>query len=232
MLFAHPARLLKQLDLVAALRGGRYSYAVIRKRFAVKYYLRNSYIPTYTEIGPRPSLLNWPLDPTQVATNGRGQARIFLIDPAFQIGANAARHGVLPYAPKSEWISSALPTSPRLMILSSMFNAVALTNVISGIPAVTNDFSVIWNTADGNTPRHCVFHSLEREQRSQDSTDQSLAAICATGSQRHLSPFRDQRPLYHQSQPCALGTKLPAPTNHGVTAYSYPKLRFCNHQPY
>ncbi len=78
----------------------------------------------------------------EVATNSRGQPRVFLIDSNFTIGTNMA--GVLPYTQYTNG-STNLPVSPRLMILSTIGKPLPTTYTAA-------DFTNIWNTADGTPP--------------------------------------------------------------------------------
>lgn len=96
-----------------------------------------------------------------VATNARHQARIFVIDPALQIGANG---GGLPYAqtnfasfPFGSQVTSGgvlvAPVSPRVMIVSSLGASLAnLASAVANGTLTANDFSNLWNTADGTVP--------------------------------------------------------------------------------
>ena len=93
-----------------------------------------------------------------VSTNARHQARIFLVDPAFQIGTNG---GGLPYAQTNFSFGSQLtsngvivpPISPRVMIVSSLGASLAnLATAVANGTLTTNDFNALWNTADGTIP--------------------------------------------------------------------------------
>ncbi len=114
--------------------------------------LRNFHIPDATDwatvIGTELGL-----DPNNVSTNLPGKARILLIDPAFQVGTNG--YGVSYYTQTINGSVNA-PVSPRFMILSSISTALP-TAYVSGVPATSNDFSAIWNTADGSLPPTAAF---------------------------------------------------------------------------
>jgi type II secretory pathway pseudopilin PulG len=88
-----------------------------------------------------------------VSTNARHQARVFLIDPRLEIGANG---GGLPYAQTNFPFGSSVsnngvlvpPISPRVMIVSTL--GAALPGNLAG--GTATDFSNLWNTADGMVP--------------------------------------------------------------------------------
>jgi type II secretory pathway pseudopilin PulG len=90
---------------------------------------------------------------TMVSTNARHQARVFLIDPNLQIGANGDG---LPYAQTNFSFGSQVtssgaivaPISPRVMIVSTL-GASLPSNLASG---ASTDFSNLWNAADGTVP--------------------------------------------------------------------------------
>lgn len=76
-----------------------------------------------------------------VSVNPRGYTRIFLIDPALQLGT-----GTLPFTQTTNGIPE--PVSARVMILGSLSGALPLS---SGTPS-TAAFNEIWNTAAGTVP--------------------------------------------------------------------------------
>jgi len=89
-----------------------------------------------------------------VVTNVRRAPRVFLIDTNFQIGANGAR------PPYQQGLSGSVimtngfvipPTSPRMMILSSIGPTNPPSVLCSGFPSDT-DFNAIWNAADNTIP--------------------------------------------------------------------------------
>ena len=98
-------------------------------------------------------------DVTTVTNSPRRQPRVFLIDPALQIGSNGRG---LPYSQTS--IGSVItnnsgavipPVSPRVMILSSIGRALPA-GLVSGVANAAN-FTNIWNSADGTVPAAPVF---------------------------------------------------------------------------
>jgi type II secretory pathway pseudopilin PulG len=108
--------------------------------------LRNRYIPSHT---------NWAqvvatergVNLTDVTTNLRRQPRVFLIDPALQIGSRVAGQDF-----QQDTIGSVIaPINPRMVILSSI--GVPLpAGITNGVPASTNDFEGIWNSVAGTLP--------------------------------------------------------------------------------
>jgi len=98
-------------------------------------------------------------DITSVTNSPRRQPRVFLIDPALQIGLNGRG---LPYSQTSAGSvvtngSGAVipPVSPRVMILSSIGRALPA-GLVSGVASDAN-FTNIWNSADGTVPPAPVF---------------------------------------------------------------------------
>lgn len=109
--------------------------------------LRNKHIPdemdwaqvTATELG---------LQVGDVDTNSKGSPRVYLIDPAFRIGAI---DGVLPYTQTSSGsVVEPAAGSWRLIILSSLDPA-KLIPVSSGVIDAAS-FAYIWNAADDEVP--------------------------------------------------------------------------------
>jgi type II secretory pathway pseudopilin PulG len=116
--------------------------------------LRHRYIPSHT---------NWAqvvatergVNLTDVTVNLRRQPRVFLIDPALQIGSRVAGEDF-----QQDTIGSVIfdgggrvipPIKPRMILLSSI--GVPLpAGITTGVPASTNDFDGIWNSADGALP--------------------------------------------------------------------------------
>jgi type II secretory pathway pseudopilin PulG len=113
--------------------------------------LRNGYIPgtnnwdwavvIATELG---------VDTASVTTNSRNLQRCFLIDPALQIGTNAA--GVLPYSQTNTIPVLAAggliaqPSSPRLMLVSTM--GTPLPSFIASGTVSSAVFTNLWNWTD------------------------------------------------------------------------------------
>jgi type II secretory pathway pseudopilin PulG len=115
--------------------------------------MRNRYIPgpsdwsttLATEVGANVAT---------VLTNLSGLPRYYVIDPALQIGTNAA--GVLPYAQTNMVLSIATsgqmsqPVSPRVMIVSSTATPLP-SSIISGSGTLTSaNFSNLWNWVNGS----------------------------------------------------------------------------------
>jgi hypothetical protein len=91
---------------------------------------------------------NLGLEISQVRTTERGQARVFLIDPAFQIDANV---GLNPsYVQNANGVTNQ-PVNARLLMVSSLAKALP-TNLVSGVAASTAAFSNIWVVAEGSVP--------------------------------------------------------------------------------
>ncbi len=78
-----------------------------------------------------------------VTTTARKQPRFFLVDPALQIGTNAA--GQAKYTQTSAG-SSNRPLSPRVMLVSSIGRALP-TSIVSGVASSIN-FNAIWDWND------------------------------------------------------------------------------------
>ena len=106
---------------------------------------------------------NLGLSISQVRTNDRRLARVFLIDPALRIGQGywdgaANANNTLTYTqdkspPGSQITDSSgnnviAPYSPRVMILSSLSKSLP---VVSGVTNTTT-FNNIWNAAEGTLP--------------------------------------------------------------------------------
>jgi type II secretory pathway pseudopilin PulG len=110
--------------------------------------LRNRYIPgPYTNDWATHIATELGVNVSSVTTNAWNIPRCFLIDPAMQIGANAA--GVLPYAQTNLFLAGASGqmtnlVSPRVMIVSSLFANLPFS---SGTPSST-DFNNLWNWTD------------------------------------------------------------------------------------
>jgi len=83
---------------------------------------------------------------SEVITNSRRGPRVFLIDPAFRVGAE--EEDVLPYA---QGMSGSLePVSPRLIILSNL-DPSKVVPVSAGV-IDAEDFEALWNIAEGRAP--------------------------------------------------------------------------------
>jgi hypothetical protein len=91
---------------------------------------------------------NLGLEINQVRINERRQARVFLIDPAFQIGANV---GLNPsYVQNASGVPNP-PDSPRLLIISSLSKPLP-TALVSGTASSTTAFNNIWDVSEGGVP--------------------------------------------------------------------------------
>ncbi len=105
-------------------------------------------------------------DISNISSNARKNRRVFLIDPAFQIGTNNTG---LPYR-QSDWVRTTVingtavltgsrvmsggavipPVNPRIMVLSSIGRELPA-GVMSGIPSSPADFNVLWDWNDAGT---------------------------------------------------------------------------------
>jgi hypothetical protein len=103
--------------------------------------LRSKRIPSHTGI-PGALAAELALPVNAITTNPRRHDRAFLVDPNLRING-----AVLPYTQTVGTAISA-PTSARVMIVSSLSQALPIT---SGILA-SNDFNAIWNTAENAKP--------------------------------------------------------------------------------
>jgi hypothetical protein len=90
---------------------------------------------------------NVGLTTSQVLTNERGAARVYLIDPAFQVGSGSGTG--LPYTQGTN--GSIAPKNPRLMLLGSISTPLPA-GLASGLASSAAAFSNIWNVAEGSVP--------------------------------------------------------------------------------
>ncbi len=115
---------------------------------------RNRYIPSdadWASIVGAELGLNVP----NVTTNARQQPRLFLIDPALEVGTSG---GHLPYAQSNSLSGSVVkngakvipPNSPRVIMLASIGNALP-GGLASGVATPAN-FTGIWNAPDSTVP--------------------------------------------------------------------------------
>ena len=111
--------------------------------------IRNRYIPSYTNWAPVVAT-ELGMDVADVLTNPRHQPRVFLIDPALQVGANGA---ALPY---QQTVTGSMvtnaggiipPVSPRVILMSTIGQPMA--NAVSGVPSAS-DFNAIWDWNDAS----------------------------------------------------------------------------------
>src|SRR2546427_440438 len=110
--------------------------------------LRNRYIPSGSDWATN-AAIELGVNVFNVTTNARTWPRLFLIDPALQVGANGAG---LPYTQNSTGSvvtaggAITAPVSPRVLILSCIAGALPA-GLASGI-ASSNDFNALWNWND------------------------------------------------------------------------------------
>lgn len=83
----------------------------------------------------------------QLLGNVRGGGRVVIADPNLRLGPVGI--GGLPYAQGQ--LGSALPQSPRLVILSSLGHPLP-TNLVTGGVLTTAQFNSFWNCAQGQRP--------------------------------------------------------------------------------
>lgn len=106
--------------------------------------LRQHRIPDHTTFAQDVATqLGWELG--DVTTNPRREPRIFLIDPAL------TNTFPLPFTQSQFGITNDIPSSVRVMILSSVGRSLP-SGLVSGYAASTNAFAEIWNTADERIP--------------------------------------------------------------------------------
>lgn len=91
------------------------------------------------------SQIGWRFE--EIQTNTRGNARVYLIDPALRVGKTAA--SVLPYT--QDWEGSLAPVSPRVLIVSSVGEPLPA-GMVSGVATTTNAFNAIWSAPVGGMP--------------------------------------------------------------------------------
>lgn len=82
-----------------------------------------------------------------VLTNGRGGARVFLIDPLLRIGTGAA--SVLPFT--QDWRGSLPPVSARILLISSLGEALPA-GLSNGVAANSTAFEAIWGADTETVP--------------------------------------------------------------------------------
>jgi type II secretory pathway pseudopilin PulG len=89
-----------------------------------------------------------------VMTNMRRQPRVFLVDPAMQIGSRIAGEDYTQDSLGSAIVSGGnviSPISPRMILLSSIGEPLPA-GIVTGVPASTNDFNAIWNATERTLP--------------------------------------------------------------------------------
>jgi prepilin-type N-terminal cleavage/methylation domain-containing protein len=110
--------------------------------------LRNRYIPSGSDWATN-AAIELGVNVFNVTTNARTWPRLFLIDPALQVGANGAGLPYTQYSTGSVVTAGGAitaPVSPRVLILSSIAGALPA-GLASGI-ASSNDFNALWNWND------------------------------------------------------------------------------------
>ncbi len=156
----------------------------------------------------------------EVATNSRGQPRVFLIDSNFTIGANGQG---LPYTQSnypygSQVTSSNMvipPVSPRLMILSTIGKPLPTTYTAA-------DFTNIWNTADGTPPTNATGFSSWTANDAYDLKVQRInlsPLFVKLALSTYASTTNGQYAIINGSTNLVINS-APLATN-GVPAYSY-----------
>jgi type II secretory pathway pseudopilin PulG len=144
--------LIKQLDQIAADKE-----AGQLKAFSAAFrqgILKSKSIPSQTGWDSMIAT-NLGLEISQVRTNDRHVARIFLIDPLLEIGVSG---GKLPYTQGingsrvfDNFGNIVPPINPRVAILSSISQPLP-TNLVSGVASSSSAFSNIWEAGEGTVP--------------------------------------------------------------------------------
>jgi len=98
---------------------------------------------------------NVGLSIAQVRTNGRRVGRAFLIDPNFVLKRSGESPSKPPYSQNAGG-SIIYPTSPRLMILSSLAQPLPVSN------GVNTAFDAIWNSDEGKVPADSAWNSFQK----------------------------------------------------------------------
>ncbi len=106
--------------------------------------LRQHRIPDHTTVmQDLATQLGWELNDVQL--NARREPRIFLIDPAI---TNTL---ALPYTQNAAGITNELPSTVRVMFLTSVGRTLP-SGLVSGYATSTNAFAELWDTSDENIP--------------------------------------------------------------------------------
>jgi type II secretory pathway pseudopilin PulG len=92
--------------------------------------------------------IGWQATAVSNIVNNPQNPRLFLINPALQIGTNYATN--LPYLQTSNG-SPTIPAYPQFIIISSLSSSLANAGLNSGVPT-TNDFNALWNTPANTIP--------------------------------------------------------------------------------
>lgn len=106
--------------------------------------LRTQFIPAVGDI-PQAIADELALPLSKVRTSLAGFPRIFLIDPALQIGSPTSAVRTLPYQQTVR--GSVQPASPRFMFISSIGSAVPVSSPVS-----SSTFTSLWGNAAGTIP--------------------------------------------------------------------------------
>lgn len=114
--------------------------------------LQNRSIPDQTLWAPSIAA-SVGMQTSDVLTNARNVARVYLIDPNLRIGPSSTSR-LLPYVQSTN--GSATPVNARVMILSS------LAQVLPVGSGTNSAFDTIWNTADGAVPGDAAWSGYKR----------------------------------------------------------------------
>jgi len=145
--------LIKQMDQIAADRETRQL-----KAFADGFrqqVVKTRYIPNETSWDSMIAS-NVGLSIAQVRTNGRRVARAFLMDPDFVLQRSGEVNPSRPPYTQNASGSIIYPTSPRLMIISSMAQSLPVSS------GVNNAFNTIWNTEEGKVPADSAWNGFPK----------------------------------------------------------------------
>jgi type II secretory pathway pseudopilin PulG len=142
--------MIKQLDGIAATKETE-SLNLLAKAYK-NYICSSKVVPSYT--GWATNVANrLGVSVATVTNNFRGLRRVFLIDPALELGG--VRATSLPYSwSLSNSVSfTTPPVSPRFMLISSISSQLP-SGLVSGIGATNgaNAFNNIWSTPEGQVP--------------------------------------------------------------------------------
>jgi prepilin-type N-terminal cleavage/methylation domain-containing protein len=98
------------------------------------------------------------LQMSAVTNNPRGLRRVFLVDPALQLGSVRATNLPFNFNRFTYGIFTNPPVSPRILLLSSL-SAPLPSSLVSGVGATTgtNSFNNLWSTPDGQLPTGWVW---------------------------------------------------------------------------
>ncbi len=114
-----------------------------------QYVLASKSIPSHTNWASLIAVSQLAMSPNAVATNARGWARAFVVDPTLSIRGSA-----LPYVQTANGTGTSKPLNARVMIVSSLSRALPIG---SGPASSLSEFNAIWNTADGAKPTNATW---------------------------------------------------------------------------